>query len=196
MDKHSLLQRILGGVVLISLATIFLPFFYHSDDETLLEPGGRMPPVPERIQTITFELDEDGRFKRLDEEISALGTEVKPPPEETEEWAAPAEKTKAPAEQDVAKVEPTVEKAITARDTGTPAWMVQLGSFGRKGNAVKLRDTLRASQYPAFLDERKGEKGTIWRVRVGPELDKATAERLRKELERSTGLKGLLVRHR
>ena len=60
---------------------------------------------------------------------------------------------------------------------------MQLASFAEQGNAVNLRDRLRADGFEAFVSTYKPPGGEILnRVAVGPVLDLARAERLQQEL--------------
>ena len=81
-----------------------------------------------------------------------------------------------------------------ARQSATPhAWVVQLGAFSSEANAVVLRDKLRSGGHPAFV-EVSGDKSQ-YRVRIGPEIDKEVANRLRDELAAEYGQAGIVVRY-
>lgn len=73
------------------------------------------------------------------------------------------------------------------------AWVIQVGAFSSEANAIVLRDKLRSNGYPAFVEAL--EETPHFRVRVGPELDKGTAERLRDTLRREYGQAGIVVRY-
>lgn len=87
-------------------------------------------------------------------------------------------------------VEPAPKLAAkpVTRPTGE-AWVVQLGSFASRENAEKLAVTLRAKGYRAFVSEFHGSSRTLYRVRVGPEQDRARAEAIAARLARD-GHKG------
>jgi rare lipoprotein A len=56
---------------------------------------------------------------------------------------------------------------------------VQVGSFGNKDNAQRLRDRLRAAELaPVSLDRARAGNGRVWRVRLGPLDGRALAEHL------------------
>jgi DedD protein len=71
-------------------------------------------------------------------------------------------------------------------------WVVQVGSFSSSNNARALRDKLRKQGHASFVESVKGNSGTVYRVRVGPEVSRDSAERLRKQLKEVAGLKGLV----
>ena len=68
-------------------------------------------------------------------------------------------------------------------------WVIQVGSFGRKEHAIKLRDDLRAKNFTVYTEYFKG----MHRVRIGPELDKRRAEKTLQTLAEKTQIKGLLM---
>ena len=68
---------------------------------------------------------------------------------------------------------------------------MQLGSFSKAENAEGLRDRLIAKGYAAYVES----SGAITRVYVGPQPDRAQAEKLLKKLLAETKLKGIVVEH-
>lgn len=70
---------------------------------------------------------------------------------------------------------------------------VQLGAFSNEADASALRDRARASGFVAFHQRVDTERGPVWRVRVGPEADRASAERLRDSVAARLGLRDLIV---
>ncbi len=81
----------------------------------------------------------------------------------------------------------------------TPAnlrgWLVQVGSFAQEQNAYQLRDRLRAGGIAAHVVAVEAASGGGFKVRVGPELDRASAQRQRERLRTEFGLNGILVDH-
>lgn len=75
------------------------------------------------------------------------------------------------------------------------SWSVQLGSFKTKPNALKLRDALRVKGFASYVEAVTNRYGERYRVRVGPELARANAEKLKKQLAKVTKLDGLIVSH-
>lgn len=75
------------------------------------------------------------------------------------------------------------------------AWAVQLGSFSQVDNARRLEAELRDAGFPAFVDAMKTPQGAMYRVRVGPVLDKNEATRLAARIRERVGMKGFVVSH-
>ncbi|MFM8480937.1 MAG: SPOR domain-containing protein [Gammaproteobacteria bacterium] len=73
------------------------------------------------------------------------------------------------------------------------AFYVQLGVFENKASARNLERTLRDKQFNPVVDEIQRSGKTLYRVRVGPEPDRASANALRARLE-TAGHKGSVVK--
>ena len=78
---------------------------------------------------------------------------------------------------------------------GVTAWAIQLGSFSSEENAKLLEQRLKGQGFKAFVEKLYMRPGTVFRVRVGPELDEAKAKQLQARLEKEISLKGILVRY-
>jgi DedD protein len=81
--------------------------------------------------------------------------------------AKPVEKLVKPAPKTTAKFE---------------RWTIQAGSFTKKDNAVLQRDKLRKLGFPAALETLSTGNGTIYRLKIGPELSKQRALEIRNRL--------------
>lgn len=102
-----------------------------------------------------------------------------------------------------ADLEPTIVEAEVAAPaagaaTASPArrgFAVQIGAFADQATANARRDRLRQAGFTAFVDSVRTEQGLLWRVRVGPEIERADAERLRAALKSRLALDGQVVAH-
>lgn len=93
--------------------------------------------------------------------------------------AAPAASAPAPA-----------TRAPAAASIG---FAVQLGALSNEADATALRDKARAADFVAFHQRIATERGVVWRVRVGPEADRAAAERLRDSVAAKLGLRDAII---
>lgn len=73
------------------------------------------------------------------------------------------------------------------------AWVVQAGSFSDETNAKTLMFKLRQVKISAFVERVPGPSGNSYRVRVGPELERAHAEAILKKMDSEVGVKGMIV---
>ena len=74
-------------------------------------------------------------------------------------------------------------------------WAVQVGALASAADANALRDKLRGGGFTAYVESLRGDRGTLYRVRVGPETQRANAERLRAALNARFKLDGQIVTH-
>ncbi len=81
--------------------------------------------------------------------------------------------------------------ALPANRAG--AFVVQLGALKVADDANKLRDRLRNAGFAAFVDKVNSNGVTLWRVRAGPEVDRAAAEKLRAGIKDKLKLDGMIV---
>lgn len=72
-------------------------------------------------------------------------------------------------------------------------WFIRVGSFGIEANANALRDSLRKQGYPATVDAvSSAGKKSLYRLRVGPELSKSQAEKIRQKMDAENNSKSFL----
>jgi cell division septation protein DedD len=71
-------------------------------------------------------------------------------------------------------------------------WAIQVGSFASRANADRLAGELKGKGFSAFVSEGTSGGKKLFRVRVGPEADKAAAQSLAARL-RAAGRPGSLV---
>lgn len=191
LDK-GLKQRIVGALVLVALAVIFLPMLFSREDE-LRQVVVDAPAMPEKPQVPEVELDPVQVPEPVaDDEVPP----VEPVPQ------VPAEPAVTPPAAPAEEVQPKPEAVATpARPVEQPAsgldannlpvsWSVQLASLSSRAGAEKLQQTLRSGGYNAYIRTFDGMN----RVFVGPVIERAEADRLRDLLNRQQNLKGFVVR--
>jgi len=87
------------------------------------------------------------------------------------------------------------DSKVSRKHSSIQAWALQVGSFNEEANALTLKDKLMAKRFPAYVDPLKTPKKTVYRVRIGPELDRSRLEKLKQEVLESEKLKGMIVNH-
>ncbi|MGW8228199.1 MAG: SPOR domain-containing protein [Gammaproteobacteria bacterium] len=192
MDEHSFKQRIVGAIVLVALAVIFIPMLLPGHrDIGFTDNGSPIPPKPAELENLkVLELEKPQPAPAPREIVRTPIDERSPATPAGEVEAPPAEKTPPPEE---VIPEPAAKQA-TQTDAATPkAWAVQVGSFTQRENAMRLRDQLRSKKYKAFVEQISSAGKTFYRVRVGPEVSRDKAEALQKELQSKMKLQGSTV---
>lgn len=72
-------------------------------------------------------------------------------------------------------------------------WYLQVGIFSQEGNALTLRNKLRQQGFATSISKVNSEKGMLYKVKVGPELNKERAERVKSRLEKMTDIKSFVA---
>jgi DedD protein len=203
--NDQLKQRLVGAVVLVSLAVIFIPIILPGsggDSAKLVsknippEPDYRFPPPkkPPKAPSIgNAPIVPIGDSK---DTSTSSAKDKKPDENNTAGTADKIQEEKTVAKTEVAKVITTSkQQPVTSEDIKsgqTTGWIVQVGSFSSEPNARALRDKLRKMGYACFVEAVKNNSGMVYRVRVGPELTRASAEKLRDQMTRKAKVKGLV----
>jgi len=81
--------------------------------------------------------------------------------------------------------------------TSKTAWVVQVGNFAVKKNAIHLVNTLRAAGYKAFMHDVKSASGKMnTRVYIGPEFQQVLAAKLSNQIHHHLNLQGFVVSYK
>ena len=199
--EQTLKQRLIGAVVLVSLAVIFIPIILEGPDDEWTPRSHSLPDKPQLDYRADMEL-------------------VLPPPVQVDEQpdTTEVEETSLTGEQPVTKtIKPVaappasatkpVKSETTTRPPAKPApsaaalskslkgWFVQVGSFGQEMNAKGLQDRLVASGFKAKLQEIEIGNKRAYRVLVGPSATRADAEKQAASLKSGQQLKGMVVEY-
>ncbi|WP_433739742.1 SPOR domain-containing protein [Pseudomonas putida] len=207
-------QRMVGALVLVALAVIFLPMLFSRQDEqrqvTVEAPAAPQAPAMPQVQVEPVVVPEPQTLPQEpvpgDDEIAQdvpAAPSVPAVPAVPAPTAKPVTPPPAPAPALAAKPATAPAQPITAAP-GKPdttqsrvdanglsvSWSVQLASLANRESAEKLQKTLRSQGYNAYIRSADGKN----RVFVGPLIERAEADRLRDLLNRQQNLKGFVVR--
>ncbi|WP_191489031.1 SPOR domain-containing protein [Pseudomonas sp. FEN] len=202
-------QRMVGALVLVALAVIFLPMlFSRQDEQRQVRVDAPTPPQAAALPQVKVEAVPVP-------EPQSLPQEPVPSDDEITDTPVPVAPAAAPAAKPAAAVKPAPAAKPAAAPTQTPAqvvavvpskldttqnrvdpnglpisWSVQLASLSSRDSAESLQKTLRSQGYNAYIRTADGKN----RVFVGPLIERAEADRLRDLLGRQQNLKGFVVR--
>lgn len=149
-----------------------------------------------------FVLNEDTNIKAepLDNQAEATPAELPATPDmmqphpDTQLTSQSENKTnKAKIQLTRHRIQPPVQSdpALNVKD----AWVVQMGSFKNKTNALRLVNQLRANGYRAFIQEISTAFGDNTRVFVGPENKRTEAHALALRLENHLHMRGIVINY-
>ena len=190
MDQ-TLKERLVGAVVLVIVAVIFIPMLLdETNDEKNEITGTIIPPKPEsdfssRIIPLEDEVDDIKSITPIEKDM------VKEEPvENIKEELPPSVIAEKKTPDLVAK-----EEKLSDLNVGLSAWVVQLGSFSSEANAQALNKKLRDAGYPAFVEPMKEKNAIAYRVRVGPELKRSDAQLIRDKIKKLMKLDGIVINY-
>jgi DedD protein len=75
------------------------------------------------------------------------------------------------------------------------SWALQAGTFDSEKNAKAFRDKLRKKKHVAYVESAAADGKKSYRVRIGPELDRARLEKLKVRLKMELKIDGFIVNH-
>lgn len=193
LDK-GLKQRMVGALVLLALAVIFLPMLLSREDESqrVQVDAPEMPAAPQapevELQPVAVpepQLLPDKPIGADAEQSMESGEPVV-----AEQPAAPVTPVVPAAEPEPVVAAPSPAPSKLDANSLPISWSVQLASLSSSDGAQKLQKTLRTQGYNAYIRSVDGMN----RVFVGPLIERAEADRLRDQLNRQHKLNGFVVR--
>ena len=203
-------QRIVGIIVVVAVAIILYPFLFSRgeyDSAALIIP--EPPPVPE----IPFYVEESMNSPLSEKalaEIAKVGD-------------GSILVTSSPLEEEVDPVTPSsaeivnTEVSVTTDNSGTSAstsslpvvaeseptlgsdglprsWSLQIAALSIEENANGMVKKLRAAGHQAYVRQTVAGSKMLYRIFIGPYLDRQKLEELRIPIDKQYGVKSLTVR--
>ncbi|WP_460139744.1 SPOR domain-containing protein [Pseudomonas sp. S2_E01] len=206
-------QRMVGALVLVALAVIFLPMLFSRQDEqrqvTVEAPAAPQAPSVPPVQVEPVVVPEpqalpqepvpgDDEIAQTEESSTPVAPTAPVSPAPAAKPVAPAapapvpvnKPTTAPSQPIGAVPKPDTTQSRVDANGLSVSWSVQLASLSNRASAENLQKTLRSQGYNAYIRSSDGKN----RVFVGPLIERAEADRLRDLLNRQQNLKGFVVR--
>lgn len=198
MDRTQFKQRIVGAIVLVALGVIFIPIILDQGSEDSPISGSNIPEKPESLRELaTQQPPQLPTGPDIDTSKPKIADEYTPPVEQTDVSvpAEPADKAPVPTTKPATtkSIETTPPKQESKSTGKTRAWVVQVASFAERSKALKLRDRLRKAKYSTFVESVSSAKGTRYRVRVGPVVQRKKADEMKKKIAKQFKIKDALV---
>jgi len=176
--NETLKQRIVGIAVITAIAAIFVPMLFDapiSDDELYTN---ELVLPQEQANNAPLLIDEPAakHIQKSLDNIPATNQDVLSQP--------------TPVQVDLQSK--AIQQSI--KETSITGWILQVGSFSQEKNALEFRDKLRKNKFTAYVDSTTtNNHGTLYRLRVGPELDEKRALKTQQRLESLYKVKTLLI---
>ena len=163
-------QRIIGAIVLLALAVIFIPLIFDREKISPVDKRSFIPPVPH--------ID----LKAVD---TAKASRISVPVKSEQVIFLPNELTPIDDTPDVSGL----------AESGIPnAWVLQVASFLHQQHADELRDDLIAAGYTVYTRNVSLPKGPVVRVYIGPKLDKNRLLEDKRKIEQKYKMQSLILK--
>lgn len=177
-------QRLLGATAIVALAVIFVPMLFEQTPEgdlpSLQQSSPPAPTFDPSVKSEVFLGPGDSGVGGLTESKplplppgGAPEPETAAPPLSGAAETPPPEPADETAESQPAKAAPAPARAA---NDGMPSWVIQVASVATPEGAAQLESKLRTNGFTAFVEKADVNGRTYYRVRVGPEADRARAE--------------------
>lgn len=198
--NQSAKQRIVGIVVLLTLALIFLPIIFDGQGSYQGTVTSRIPDVP-NIPILEIPIQSRPVVIANTDAINANNPAAGDSSLATTAEAVIEEPAQADQNDNFEVMISTSEPVFTREvpnlsATGLPeGWSVRLGSFSNSKNATTLVQKLQAAGYKAYTRRIQSEEDVLTGVFVGPWIDRSRINEYQQQLQEQFQLAGIVVRY-
>ncbi len=212
--SSALQNRLVGTAIVVAIVVIFLPDLLDGKQEakrnlfvelpqkpsmkvvkspTAFDTGKVKEAATRKVEIISEQAVDDNTAAKLPVETKAESrTEDVQVPDEYQQTQSVAVAQSSEAEKP--KVSSLERQTVVEQDVdrllASAGWVVQLGSFRHQKNVQELLNQLEKAGYRAFSRPVKTNSGTLTKVFVGPDLQKANLENALSHLKELTKLQG------
>lgn len=203
-------ERLAGAAVFIVAALVFVPMFIDEarkpgaiaetniPAKPATEFDSRLVPLPDPDEIVP-QAPAPEPEEMVVADLPATTLAQGPPP------AAPPVAEPAPSAEPAPAPAPEADKAAAPADQAggaapapTPGkvvagWAVQTGVFAARENAEKMNAKLRGAGYPSYIEKIERQDRTLYRVRIGPEVLRSEAVKLRAAVMEKLSLKDAMI---
>jgi len=178
-------NRVVGAIVLFTLAIIFLPKIFDGEKETQRREFVAIPKKPvHQVPNMAKVVAKSPETAQISPPVDINNKATVKTPVKTVEKEKIAVKSK-PAPVVVPK------KSINAQ-----AWVIKMGSFGNPNNVKAFVLKLRKKGFTAFSVPTVPKAGIVNKVYVGPELKKNALVKLQPKLKQAFNESGVIVKYK
>lgn len=197
-------QRLVGAIVLVALGVIFIPMLLEGPNRELVPEMAPLPELAGKRSSIELSGFPDAGDVPAEADLAVVQTDIVMPPDQGADLQPQAGETTVAEIDEPVEPEPEVESLpVPPQPVATPEpakptaplgnWVVQMGSFSSEQNALRLRDKLRKAGFVTQVEKVRVDAKSLYRVRVGPYLERAEADRDQAKLDKQLNLKGRVL---
>lgn len=193
-------QRLVGMLIVVIAGVVFIPDLLDGQKNTIKEDFKKIPPRPESSESPMVREFPLAEVENAIDNASTKSDDVAEDDNTTSETVAEATTEQvAKGQQDFAETPITT---VTVDKVQQPnhgqfersAWVLRLGTFRNKPNVDALLSKLEEAGFTTFVKPVEAKAGTLYRVFVGPELEKSKLEKAQTTLKELTGLNGKVTK--
>jgi DedD protein len=183
MTAGGLKQRLVGALVLICAGVVLWSLLFTGPKVREIDRESQIPTPPEKVVVnVPDPQPRNGEPVNTDLNSEPNVTIPTPTPDTTKNATA------ATAKNSTAVIPPTPalpEQATTRQDArGIPiAWVVVVGSFADQTKASGIVADLKKRGFKAYIDALNRDGRTLYRVSIGPKLEKFQADKIKQEID-------------
>lgn len=191
-------QRLVGSLVLLALGVVFWPIIFVEAPPpqlVVMEPMDPRPeidtsPIPEPVNTQAEIADELPELPSQQEAEQAADSATTVDESASLAAVPPAAQLDKPTPRDVAPETPTLDP----QGLGV-AWVLQVATVSSSSRAQALRSQLGDKGYKAFIKPITRNGDTLYRVQVGPKVEREKLEPIRRVVDRELGVESAILRY-
>jgi DedD protein len=197
--SSALQNRLVGTIILVAIAVIFLPDLLDGKKESKQNLFVELPPKPNIEKVVAPDSFDSQTVKEgvtrkveivndeaLDDKLIEQNESLIEQDSTTQQELAAQQANVAPS----ALAQATVVDDKTPKSLASAGWVVQLGSFSHQKNVRELLTLLEKSGYRAFSRQVQTSSGLLTKVFVGPDLQKDKLDKALSHLKEITALQG------
>ena len=183
-------QRLIGALVLVAIAIIFLPSLFTGEQGRRLDTRTQIPLVPEvkplvikapqRVLNIPKAPAPEEMYQLLEEDKPLVITK---------DNVQSDSKIKIKVKGDTASASPALDARAIPK-----AWVIQVASFKTRSSAETLSTRLKNDGFKAFVQSVVIGEGRVYRVMVGPKIDRSKAQMVKGVLDSELKVNSILIK--
>ncbi|MCW8193261.1 SPOR domain-containing protein [Proteobacteria bacterium 005FR1] len=191
-------QRLVGAIVLVAIAVIFLPTLLDREARRTVDLTSQIPPEPTIVAQVVEVAEpvppEDiPAAKALAENYPHEAVEPQPATDDLASEGPAVEPSASAVRPDAPPLSDSIE-APTLNAEGVPdGWSLQVASFQSADRAEAMREKLLAEGFKGYIRSAKTSQGTVHRVFVGPKINRAAAEAEKRSIDQRFKTDALVV---
>ncbi|GMQ91358.1 MAG: hypothetical protein BMS9Abin11_0666 [Gammaproteobacteria bacterium] len=209
-------HRIVGVIIIVSLAVIFVPMILKNDPDGLRKDKQRLSRIVDKdtkvyvaqvkqaTTAVVVQAKKDGKKTNT---VSTTKKENKTKDTTRTVAKSGSKDSKKPARQEIVASTKDSSKMKTSTVTKKPekqknttvkkGWLIQVGTFANKSNARRVSKLLKQAGFRVNMTnievDRKTSTKSAVRIRVGPFAQKEIARKKLAVVNRTVGVEGMVI---